>query len=455
MGTPGPLELRRTLHADPAEVFRAWVDPERLARWLAPGLDFEVTAVEADARPGGAWSVDFRVPAGAAGRVAGTYDELEAPRRLASSLSLSWEGTPGRPTRLELELAPSSAATELCLRHHGLSDEGERTAFEEAWALCLARLPTAFDEAAARFFARLEEYPRFRSRFGGFWTDLTDVEQRIAGKLELGVLDAEEAAAFRRWAERGYASLPQAVPAAAIDRLQEELDLLWQHGHAEMRIETFTGRVRRFAPRAARYREQPHQVLDLHGYSAAARDVVFAPAVQRFLELLFERPPLAFQSLLFTYGTEQELHQDTAYVVLRSPMEFVGCWIALEDVQPGSGELQYYEGSHRIPEHLWLGRARAKPYDLEDERDFLRWVAEEPARRGLPLVRFAPRKGDVFLWHADLVHGGAPVERRGTTRRSLVTHLCPRDVDPEYFGTVDHSPKLRHGPRSYYCYRRR
>jgi hypothetical protein len=49
--------------------------------------------------------------------------------------------------------------------------------------------------------------------------------------------------------------------------------------------------------------------------------------IRRFLGLLFERPPLAFQSLLFRWGSEQEMHQDAAYVVLRSPMELVGCWI--------------------------------------------------------------------------------------------------------------------------------
>lgn len=448
-----PLELKRTVHARPEEVYRAWTQADRLARWFVPSSAFKVAGATADVRPGGGYRLDLRSPQGVDGTVTGKYEQLIAPRRLVFTLALSWGGAPASPTRVEVDIAATPEGTELRLLQRGLRDATEHAAFEEAWSACLARLPAALDEAVDRFYARLQSFPRFRSRFGGFWTDLVDSEARIAGKLDLGLLDAPGAAALRHWSEKGYVTFPGAVPPQAIDLLNAELERLWEDGHPELRIESFGEGVRTFAPLEPRYRSVPHKVLDLHGYSAAAREVVFNPAVQAFLELLFERPPLAFQSLLFTYGTEQDLHQDTAYVVLRSPMEFVGCWIALEDVEPGSGELQYYEGSHRIPEFLWFDRARAKPYDLEDDSEFLRWVREEPARRGLPLVRFTPRKGDALLWHADLVHGGSKVEAEGTTRKSFVTHLCPRDVDPEYFGTVRHSEKLRHGLRSYYCYR--
>ena len=166
---------------------------------------------------------------------------------------------------------------------------------------------------------------------------------------------------------------------------------------------------------------------------------------------------MAFQSLLFTYGTEQDMHQDTAFVPVSSPMEFVGCWIALEDIQTGTGELQYYEGSHRIPEHLWLGRSRAKPYDYVDQEVEARVLASmhaKPRELGLPLVKYRPKKGDALIWHADLVHGGGKEPRRDTTRRSLVAHLCPVNCEPEWFATTPHSGRIKHSSGCYYCYRR-
>lgn len=47
------------------------------------------------------------------------------------------------------------------------------------------------------------------------------------------------------------------------------------------------------------------------------------------------------------------------------------------------------------------------------------------ARMGLEQKTFRPRKGDVLIWSADLVHGGSPVTDPSLTRKSLVGHYCP------------------------------
>jgi hypothetical protein len=107
---------------------------------------------------------------------------------------------------------------------------------------------------------------------------------------------------------------------------------------------------------------------------------------------------------------------------------------------------------HRIPEYLWLGRSRSRPYEFDDLGDFLRHVREESERLGCPLHRFQPKKGDALFWHADLVHGGAKREQPELTRKSLVTHFCPLDVDPEWLGQIPSSPKLEHAPGCFYCY---
>ena len=50
------VRLRRTIFATPDHVYRAWLDPDLLRRWLAPP-GFVVTRVEVDERPGGRWRV--------------------------------------------------------------------------------------------------------------------------------------------------------------------------------------------------------------------------------------------------------------------------------------------------------------------------------------------------------------------------------------------------------------
>ncbi len=130
-------------------------------------------------------------------------------------------------------------------------------------------------------------------------------------------------------------------------------------------------------------------------------------------------------------------------------MEFVGSWVALEDIEEGTGELQYYVGSHRIPEFLYEGKTRAVPSTSPQVDRFTDWVARQSETMELSVKRFHPKKGDVLIWHADLVHGGSVVTKRGKTRRSLVTHYCPNDVDPCYMSTLRHSGRLEAGPGCY------
>jgi hypothetical protein len=47
---------------------------------------------------------------------------------------------------------------------------------------------------------------------------------------------------------------------------------------------------------------------------------------------------------------------------------------------------------------------------------------EEVTKAGLPQQSFCARKGDVFIWHANFLHGGGPIGNRALTRKSCVFH---------------------------------
>jgi uncharacterized protein YndB with AHSA1/START domain/ectoine hydroxylase-related dioxygenase (phytanoyl-CoA dioxygenase family) len=447
------LDIEREFHAQPEELFRAWTEAESLRNWFQPA-GARARRVELDPREGGRFELEFPAATGTGLVVAGRYREL-AQRRLVLDFHPRWSGAlSGRASLVTVDLVPRAGATTLVLRHEGL-DPSDREVLALGWQQCFSRLAISFREVLDEFYARLEEYPRFRSRFGGTWPDLSDARAQLAGKRALGWLDDEDVRLFEHWITHGYVVLEGAVPAELIDRYQAELAEAWRTGHPHTEIEVYEGGVRHFVPMSARYRDQPHKVLDHHVHSFLAREIQFVPRTARFLAQLFERPPMAFQSLGFRWGTEQPMHQDTAYVVLRSPMELVGSWVALEDIQPGTGELQYYVGSHRIPEFVWFERSRAKPYELDDDREFLRWVSEHSERLGCPLVPFRPKKGDVLLWHADLVHGGSKRLRPGATRQSLVTHYCPVNVDPEFLERSPDQTKHEHRPGCFYCSQRK
>ena len=76
------------------------------------------------------------------------------------------------------------------------------------------------------------------------------------------------------------------------------------------------------------------------------------------------------------------MHQDTAYVVTSSPLELAAAWIALEDVTPGSGELMYYRGSHRLPEYAFAGERKHWDAERDGEAPHAAWPPRSsPTRR--------------------------------------------------------------------------
>ena len=75
---------------------------------------------------------------------------------------------------------------------------------------------------------------------------------------------------------------------------------------------------------------------------------------------------MAFQTLTMRKGSEEGMHIDTGPLTLTEPLSLAGSWVALEDVQPLSGELQFIPGSHRLPELLHHGTDKGHHFDYEE-----------------------------------------------------------------------------------------
>ena len=292
-----------------------------------------------------------------------------------------------------------------------------------------------------RFAPRPDNPAGITSRFGGLWLDQTNAEDLIAGREELGRITPEEAGHLRHWVEKGYVILRQAIAPEIVDKAAEALHQAYAGDVPGLKFEC--PKVGGYNPVAwdPAVQDNPAKALDLHWLSSEIRGLIFAEPVRHFLELIFERRALATQSLTFLRGSAQGYHQDTLYVPYSLPTQFAASWIALEDVQPGGGELTYYTGSHRIPEMLFGGRFKTlwdaqrmlRRNSLREEMsDYSDRLARNSEDAGLSAEKFMARKGDVLLWHADLAHGGLPISG-SLTRSSVVTHYCPKEVAPLTF----------------------
>ena len=192
-------------------------------------------------------------------------------------------------------------------------------------------------------------------------------------------------------------------------------------------IDLRTQEFDRIAERIDHALDEPHssgtnRVQDAWRNVPEVRALAANEKVKRALRTLYSRRPIPFQTLNFRRGTEQRTHSDMVHFNSMPQRFMVGVWVALEDIGPGSGPLHYYPGSHRLAEYLphEIGLRHADTAArYEDYEDFLARLLEAAELRKETVQ---PRKGQAFIWAANLLHGGEPITDPESTRRSQVTH---------------------------------
>jgi uncharacterized protein YndB with AHSA1/START domain len=132
MTPPGPenpttLVLRRTFPAARVRVFRAWIEPDALERWLKPrGQSMNVR--ELDARVGGS----FRFELENGNSILGTYLIIVPPEKL----SFTWSSgiTEDRKTVVTVDFLDRGQTTEVILTHERLNAPEQWETASGGWA---------------------------------------------------------------------------------------------------------------------------------------------------------------------------------------------------------------------------------------------------------------------------------------------------------------------------------
>jgi len=241
---------------------------------------------------------------------------------------------------------------------------------------------------------------------------------------------------FREFITNGYCLLPKAIDEQAIDRYREAAIAKLADRDPRL-VAVYPMQMTTVPATEADFTKSSVRLVDTYSSIAESHDLLFAPAIADVLRRLFLRPCVCFQSLHFFVGSEQAVHQDTAYVVVKDdPLAFVGIWIALEDISEGSGELCYYERSHLIPPFEYAPGRLHFNHDIDPQAthdEHLQYLHKRSEVGNLPLRKFTPKKGDILVWHSLLAHGGSP-RTTAASRMSLVGHYMPTGMTPHYFG---------------------
>lgn len=254
------------------------------------------------------------------------------------------------------------------------------------------------------------------------------------------------------WEENGFLILKNFFSKNEIDAVNDLIEELWQKRKSQsvnptidVYLETPNQRRIKLADAESDAKDFPYKLNDLYLHFEEIKNLVLSDRLHSILTNLFGDFPVICNSLNFERGSQQQKHIDSFYMTpLRGNM-LIASWVSLEDCNPSAGPLFYYPGSHKIKPYIFsTGLTKAVGSEMQSCLDYL---DAQIRLRGLKKTTFNPSKGDVFLWHAQLIHGGSPINDLRLTRKSLVTH---------YFRAIDHAPfSLREfKPQKYHLVRK-
>ncbi|WP_228409035.1 phytanoyl-CoA dioxygenase family protein [Chryseobacterium ureilyticum] len=206
--------------------------------------------------------------------------------------------------------------------------------------------------------------------------------------------------------DNGYMILRNFISPDTADKINVEIDKLVNDGTLKFR---YGGKL----------------VFAIH-HSEILRNIGNDKKLLDFLSVLLDGNAKLFQSINFINGSQQKTHSDSIHMTTYPLGGLLGVWIALEDVDENNGALHYIPGSHKLPYFLnsdydnegtplKIGKKSYKAYE-----EFLENKVQE---LGLKKEIFRAKKGDMLIWHANILHGGEPHTDKNRTRKSLVYHF--------------------------------
>jgi uncharacterized protein YndB with AHSA1/START domain len=129
------LTISRRISAPPARVYEAWLDPQKLIRFMSNCEGMSLAAAETDPRVGGRFLLVMKTENGKAIPHTGTYLDLRPHSRIVFTWESEYSTVEG--STVTLDLAPDGDATLLKLTHVRFASEASRDGHTGGWSTIL------------------------------------------------------------------------------------------------------------------------------------------------------------------------------------------------------------------------------------------------------------------------------------------------------------------------------
>ncbi|MDE1149537.1 MAG: phytanoyl-CoA dioxygenase family protein [Azospirillaceae bacterium] len=226
----------------------------------------------------------------------------------------------------------------------------------------------------------------------------------------------------RQFNRQGFLLLPGFYAAAEMDRIAQEITDCKRARPGNVVVDLLDNGERTVLGLLSEEEifRRRMKINDLYLTMPSVRELALSSRLAPILKRLLGHKPALCNSLYLEKGSAQAPHVDALYMTPRTDSHLIASWVALEDSHPDAGPLEYFPGSHRIPQMRFSnGTYHAVPDEMPA---WERYMADQVRAAGLQKLQFSARKGDVFIWHSNLLHGGGAINNLELTRKSLVFH---------------------------------
>ncbi len=244
------------------------------------------------------------------------------------------------------------------------------------------------------------------------WLDRPDALEKLSQHPDFQCFTPEIQAQICHFIENGYLILRGWLDNEQVTEINAEVEKLLVEQKASF---NYTGR----------------KIMAAYEISPIINHYFRQPELLHLLNFMMGKKIIPFHTINFIEGSEQRAHSDSIHMTTEPQGYLIAAWTALDDCDTHNGPLFYYPKSHRLPylmssdydsgtSKLLLGKDNNRQYENRIETLLKETQLEKEY--------FYAKKGDILLWHANLIHGGSPILQKGTTRKSMVAHYFTEGV---------------------------
>jgi ectoine hydroxylase-related dioxygenase (phytanoyl-CoA dioxygenase family) len=215
-----------------------------------------------------------------------------------------------------------------------------------------------------------------------------------------------------QWHKNGFLIWPSYLDSETTDAINSEIDSLLEQKEVDF---NYTNR----------------KIFNAYTQSYTIRKVIKEKRLIDLLSFILDKKVLPFQTINFLKGSEQQAHSDWIHMCTFPRGYLIAVWFALEDISIEQGPLSYYPSSHLLPYITnadYNNNSTRFLLDGEANKKYEEKVADIIHQHSLQKQIFTAKKGDMFVWHANLMHGGEAQLNKELTRKSMVVHFFAKDV---------------------------